>query len=98
MFENHPRPVARVALAGCGCRGASMLPLLLEMEDVRVTAVCDPYLDKAEACAEQVRKAYGEPCAVYTDYTDLITCIYTKCNIIKYLFVSEGFCYTFNCK
>ena len=72
MFENHPRPVARVALAGCGCRGASMLPLLLEMEDVRVTAVCDPYLDKAEACAEQVRKAYGEPCAVYTDYREMI--------------------------
>lgn len=72
MFKNHPREIVRVAVAGCGCRGAAMLPLLLEMEDVRVTAVCDPYLDKAEACAAMVEKAYGEPCAVYTDYREMI--------------------------
>ncbi len=59
MFVNHPRETARVAVAGCSGRGMGLLPLLLEMEDVRITAVCDHYPDRAEAAAEAVKKAYG---------------------------------------
>lgn len=72
MFENHPREIARIAVAGCSGRGMSLLPLLLEMEDVRVTAVCDPYPDRAEAAAEEVKKVYGEACPSYTDHKKMM--------------------------
>ncbi len=72
MFENHPRTTARIAVAGCGGRGMSLLPLLLEMEDVRVVAVCDPYADRAQAAAELVRKTTGEAATAYTDHTAML--------------------------
>ncbi len=72
MYQNHPREKARIALAGAGCRCMGILPLLLEMEDVRVTAVCDPYPDKAQAAARLAEEAYGEPIAVFTDHKQML--------------------------
>ena len=72
MFQNHPRAVAKIAVAGCGGRGNSMLSLLLEMEDVRITAVCDPNEERAKYAAGLVEKAYGASCAVYTDHREMM--------------------------
>lgn len=71
-FENHPRQLARIAVAGCGGRGMGLLPLLLEMEDVQVTAVCDPYEDRAQAAAALVEKTTGKPAASYTDHRAMV--------------------------
>ncbi len=71
MFQNHPRDIARIAFAGCSGRGMSLLPLMLEMEDVRVTAVCDPYPDRAQNAADAVAKAGGSA-ALYTDYKAML--------------------------
>lgn len=72
MFKNQPRSVARLAVAGCSGRGSGLLGLLLEMEDVRVTAVCDPYPDRAEAAAAAVEKAYGTRAPAYTDHRAML--------------------------
>lgn len=72
MFQNHPRELARLAVIGCSCRGMSLLPLLLEMEDVRVTAVCDTYADRAEAAAKMVLDTTGAVIPSFTDYRLLL--------------------------
>lgn len=68
MFDVKPRQVARIAIAGCGSRGSSLLPLLLEMDDVLVTAVCDKYPDRVEAALQAVKEARGNECKGYTDH------------------------------
>lgn len=71
MFTNHPRALARIAVAGCGCRGMSLLPLLLEMEDVQVTTVCDSYADRAAAAAE-LAGAGSRTVPWYTDHRAML--------------------------
>ncbi len=65
----------RVAAVGLGGRGYSILEgLLLRIDNVRVTAVCDTYVDRTEAAAEAVRRSYGEAGApkASTDYRDIL--------------------------
>ena len=38
MFENHPRTTARIAVAGCGGRGMSLLPLVIGLRRKSVSA------------------------------------------------------------
>lgn len=69
------RSSVRVGLIGLGNRGGGMLDLFLALEGVRVTAVCDPVREKAEAAAKKVTGA-GQPApALYTkgdhDYENL---------------------------
>ncbi len=65
----------KVAAVGLGGRGYSMLEcLLLQMDNVDVTAVCDLYEDRAEAAAEATVRAYGEERRPFTttDYKEAI--------------------------
>ena len=61
----------RIGVIGLGCRGSSMLPLLLMMEDVRVPAVCDLYPDRMQAGVDKVAEA-GQRAQGYTDYRELL--------------------------
>ncbi|MDD3244200.1 MAG: Gfo/Idh/MocA family oxidoreductase [Eubacteriales bacterium] len=49
----------RLGVVGLGCRGTSQLGVLLDMEDVTVTAVCDVYEDRVQAACAKVREAKG---------------------------------------
>ncbi len=51
----------KVAAVGVGGRGYGILEgLLLHMDNVEITAVCDLYADRTEAAAAAVVRAYGE--------------------------------------
>lgn len=56
-----------VAYIGYGERGRALLGLVLEQVDT-ISAVCDIYEDRAEACAKAVEESRGVRPAVYTDY------------------------------
>ena len=56
-----------VAYIGYGERGRALLGLVLEQVDA-ISAVCDIYEDRAEACAKAVEENRGVRPAVYTDY------------------------------
>ena len=60
-----------VAYIGYGERGRALLGLVLEQVDA-ISAVCDIYEDRAEACAKAVEESRGVRPAVYTDYKDAI--------------------------
>ena len=60
-----------VAYIGYGERGRALLGLVLEQVDA-ISAVCDIYEDRAEACAKAVEENRGVRPAVYTDYKDAI--------------------------
>ncbi|MFF8814673.1 Gfo/Idh/MocA family protein [Streptomyces pactum] len=54
------RETVRVGIIGLGQRGGSMIDLFLALPGVRVTALCDPVREKAEAAAAKVTAA-GQP-------------------------------------
>ena len=57
----------RIGMLGFGCRGKEQIKTLLQMPDVEVTAVCDPYPDRAEQAARAVREATGKEPFYTTD-------------------------------
>lgn len=59
MNLNHFGEPVGLAVIGLGCRGISQLKTLLDMPDVRVTAVCDVYPDRTEAGRELVKSRTG---------------------------------------
>ena len=59
----------RVAAVGLGGRGQSVLDgLLLGMDTLRVTVVCDLYEDRVACGAASVERAYGERPFATTDW------------------------------
>ena len=65
----------RTAAIGLGARGYSMLhALLLHMDNVRITAVCDLYEDRLNRAADAVEKVYGEGNRPFasTDYKEVL--------------------------
>ena len=58
----------RVAVIGLGERGKQLLEVLLRMEDVRITALCDVYGDRIDHAARMVAEAGGGTPAQSTDY------------------------------
>lgn len=65
----------RTAAIGLGARGSSVLEsLLLHMDNLTVTAVCDSYADRAEHAADAVERAYGAGTRpfVSTDYREVL--------------------------
>ena len=47
----------RVGIIGLGCRGYSLMrDVILRMQDVEVTAVCDEYKDRVQAASNLQRK------------------------------------------
>ena len=64
----------RFGVIGLGCRGISILePILLNMEDVEVVAVCDLYGDRTEKGAESVAAKTGKRPFATTDYRQILT-------------------------
>ena len=65
----------RTAAIGLGARGYSMLhALLLHMDNVRITAVCDLYEDRLNRATDAVEKVYGEGNRPFasTDYKEVL--------------------------
>ena len=58
-MKKSPKSKINVLFVGHGARGAGILPLLLEMEDVNIVGVSDLYEDRTKAATEAVRKARG---------------------------------------
>ena len=62
----------RFAVCGAGGRGRSLtLGVLGLLEGVEVCAISDPYLDKAETCADRYLERYGYRPNVYKNHVDL---------------------------
>ena len=63
----------RVGIIGLGCRGQFILDgLLLSMDNVHVTAVCDLYEDRVEHGAASVEHAYGQRPFSSTDWHEVL--------------------------
>ena len=63
---------ARVGVIGLGGRGMSLLPLLLEMDDVEVAGICDIYQDRVDAALELFKKARRRKPKTSTDYRAIL--------------------------
>ncbi len=64
----------RVGIIGLGCRGQFILDgLLLSMDNVHVTAVCDLYEDRVEHGAASVEHAYGQRPFSSTDWNEVLS-------------------------
>ncbi len=63
----------RFGVIGLGGRGYGMMcGNLFRFEDVKITAVCDAYEDRANAGADAVEEKYGERPLCTTDYRELL--------------------------
>ena len=59
MKLGHVGETVRLAILGLGGRGVGQMKVLLEMEDVQVTAVCDVYEDRVENAQKIVQEKKG---------------------------------------
>ena len=62
----------RVVFCGCGHRAFGLADSMKPIPDYEVIGVCDPYVDKAEALAEQIEKERGLKPAVYSDHIRML--------------------------
>lgn len=63
----------KVGVIGLGARGSDLLKqIILPMEQIQVTAVCDLYEDRTKAGAEEVRKKYGSEPFYTTNASEVI--------------------------
>lgn len=63
----------RFAVCGTGRRGASLArDTIIRLEDVEVCALSDPYLDKAEECADVIQERTGYRPNIYRDHVELL--------------------------
>lgn len=62
----------RIGLVGYGKRGCGLMPLLLDMDNVEITGVCDKYEDRANAAAAKVLEVRGKAPVCVTDYRRLL--------------------------
>ncbi len=66
------KDILRIGIIGLGGRGQGILSILLTMDDVAITAVCDRYADRAEkAAAKVVEKGQPEP-FLTLDYKEVV--------------------------
>ena len=68
VSEKKKDHIARIGVIGTSGRGSSMFPLLTEMDDVIVPAVCDLYEDRAKEAAKKAGEDQGITVDAYTDY------------------------------
>lgn len=70
--ENNIQPI-RVGVIGLGQRGPGLLEgVILKMEQVIVTAICDLYPDRMEAAAKMIQDKNGYIPACVADYHDVL--------------------------
>ncbi len=62
----------KIGWVGLGVRGCGLLRVIVLPQGEKVTAVCDPYEDRAQKGADLVTAAGQECPNIYTDYRDLI--------------------------
>lgn len=62
----------RIGYIGGGHRGVALLPLLLEMDDVEIVAVCDEYEDRARDLVKMCKEKGRPAPSWYQDYLQLI--------------------------
>ena len=62
----------RVGFIGLGGRGQGILDLILDMDDIEVSAVCDCYEDRAQKGVEIVQKKRSYAPVPYTNYKELL--------------------------
>ena len=66
----------RVGLIGLGARGSSLLEsVLLPMEDVEITAVCDVYEDRTASATALLEKAENMPRLLCKAQTSCCGCL-----------------------
>lgn len=63
-----PGRKVKLGVIGLGCRGNEQLEVLLSMEDVDITMVCDVYEDRVTAYQDRIEKARGVRPLGTTDY------------------------------
>lgn len=66
------KKVVNIGIIGTSGRGSGMLGELLDVEGVKVPAVCDKYEDRAQHAFDIVKEKTGEEPAVYLDYKELL--------------------------
>ena len=65
--------IMNTAVIGLGGRGLGMMiDVLLPMENVKITAVCDVYEDRCRDAANAVLEKKGNEAKTYTDYRKLL--------------------------
>ncbi len=62
----------RVGFIGAGNRGSSLLTNMFSVENVIVTAICDPNPDAVKTNVDRCNEKYGDVCTGYSDYKDLL--------------------------
>lgn len=63
----------KVGIIGLGGRGVGLMEgVLLKLEDIEITAVCDSYEDRAQKGAQMTFEACGKRPMVTTDYTEVL--------------------------
>lgn len=71
-MQQHRERNIKLGVIGLGGRGIGLLKNVLEMEDVDIPAVCDPYEDRAAAGAALVEASGRPKAAAYADYKSLL--------------------------
>ena len=61
-----------IGVIGLGIRAGNIMRPLLKRDDVRVVGVCDVAGPRLVRGMRRVEDAYGEPCAAYLDFMDLL--------------------------
>ncbi|HKQ05423.1 MAG TPA: Gfo/Idh/MocA family oxidoreductase [Blastocatellia bacterium] len=62
-----PRDVMRLAIVGVGLRGTSVLGEFLNIDNVRITAVCDVVKEKCQRAAKMIEAKGQKPPAIYAN-------------------------------
>lgn len=72
MAQSMEAPTIKLGVIGLGGRGRSLLQLLLEMDDVEVTAVCEQFEDRLEEGIRITEKSGRSKADGYSDYRELL--------------------------
>lgn len=72
LVSEKKKNVAHIAVIGTSGRGNGLLPLLTEMDDVVVPAVCDLYEDRVQEAAKKASEDQGITVDAYTDYKEML--------------------------
>lgn len=73
----------RAGIVGLGARGSSLLKdVLIKMDDVVISAVCDQYEDRVKEAADVVENAVGTRPFECVDYKELVKKEYVDCVLV----------------
>ncbi len=73
MSDINNNRIINIGFIGLGGRGRGLLKLMLDMDDIRITAVCDRVEDRLAMGLEACRAKYGSGTVAATDYMEVIS-------------------------